>query len=281
MSDFAPPAGPPPPTVPEGWAARYNAQYSAWFYVNLYSKKSQWDKPTAPAEDPNAPVPSGPPPGHQEPAPTPTPAPAPAPAAAEPPKTEEKPSAERAFMEAAPPVDNATRPGAAPPSPAYSGDNRGAAGADGKEAKGGFFNKIVGQFQEKTKGAFPGQQQQQQQPTPPQERGDPYGGGAAAPPYQQQPQQQYYSSPPPQQQGYYGAPPPQQYYQPQGGYYPPPQQYQQAPAPEKKKGMGTMGGAALGIGAGLLGGALISNAISNSNEEAFEEGMAAADDDDY
>ncbi|KAK6840893.1 hypothetical protein PG987_001753 [Apiospora arundinis] len=267
MSDFAPPAGPPPPTVPEGWAARYNAQYSAWFYVNLYSKKSQWDKPTAPAEDPNAPVPSGPPPGHQEPAPTPTPAPAPAPAAAEPPKTEEKPSAERAFMEAAP-----------PPIPVTTG---GAAGADGKEAKGGFFNKIVGQFQEKTKGAFPGQQQQQQQPTPPQERGDPYGGGGAAPPYQQQPQQQYYSSPPPQQQGYYGAPPPQQYYQPQGGYYAPPQQYQQAPAPEKKKGMGTMGGAALGIGAGLLGGALISNAISNSNEEAFEEGMAAADDDDY
>ncbi|KAK8097420.1 hypothetical protein PG984_016559 [Apiospora sp. TS-2023a] len=250
MTEYAAPSGPPPPTVPEGWATRWNEQYQAWFYVNTYTKKSQWDKPTGPAEDPSAAsAPSGPPPSQ---------------IATEPEK--EKPAtAERAFAEQAPAVDAATRPGAAPPSPAYSGENR--APSATQEKKGGFFNKIVGTFQEKTKGAFPQQQQQQQQP-----------------------QQGYYNSPPPQQQGYYGGPPqamqqqqqPQQYYgQPaQGGYYgaPAPQQQQYQQPAEKKKGMGTMGGAALGVGAGLLGGALIAGAISHGNEEeAYEEGMADAE----
>ncbi|KAK8054873.1 hypothetical protein PG993_000100 [Apiospora rasikravindrae] len=250
MTDYAPPAGPPPPVVPEGWTSRWNEQYQAWFYVNLHTKKSQWDKPTSPAEDPNAAVPSGPSPSQ---------------AAAT-----EKPTAEREFAEQAPVVDLATRPGAAPPSPAYSSEK--ATPVAGKEPKGSFFNKIVGTFQEKTKSAFPQQQQQQQQ------------------------QQGYYNSPPPQQQGFYGGPPQpvqqqQQYYSqtPQGGYYgaPAPQQQQYQPAygqsADKKKGMGAMGGAALGVGAGLLGGALIAGAVSNANEEAYEEGMAdaAEDDDDF
>lgn len=34
------------------------------FYVNTYTKKSQWDKPTAPAVDPNSEAPMGPPPGY-------------------------------------------------------------------------------------------------------------------------------------------------------------------------------------------------------------------------
>ncbi|KAK7941550.1 uncharacterized protein PG986_013937 [Apiospora aurea] len=158
MTDYAPPTGPPPPVVPEGWTSRWNEQYQACE------------------------------------------------AAAE------KPTAEREFVEQAPPaVDLATRPGAAPPSPAYSGEKA-------TKEKGSFFNKIVGTFQEKTKSAFPQQQQQQQQ----------------------QPEQGYCSTPPPQQQGYYGGPPPpmqqqQPYYgQPpsQGGYYGAPvsqyqQQYQQ------------------------------------------------------
>jgi len=48
MADFAPPAGPPPPKLPEGWKAVWNDQYSEWFFVNIYTKKSQWDKPTEP-----------------------------------------------------------------------------------------------------------------------------------------------------------------------------------------------------------------------------------------
>ncbi|KAK8036510.1 hypothetical protein PG991_001647 [Apiospora marii] len=246
MTDYEAPAGPPPPTVPQGWASRWNEQYQAWFYVNTFTKKSQWDKPTGPAEDPSAaPAPTGPPPSQ--------------------PATEKPATAERDFTEQAPAVDLATRPGAAPPSPAYSGENR--APAATQEKKGGFFNKIVGSFQEKTKEAFP-QQQQQQQPA-------------------------YYGSPPPQQQGYYAGPPPamqqqpQYYSQPvQGGYYaaPAPQQQQYQQPADKKKGMGAMGGAAVGVGAGLLGGALIAGAISHGNEEeAYEEGMADAgyDGDDF
>ncbi|KLP11144.1 rna-binding protein [Fusarium fujikuroi] len=51
MADFAPPSGPPPPKAPEvpaGWAVRWNDQYKEWFYVNIYTKQSQWEKPTAP-----------------------------------------------------------------------------------------------------------------------------------------------------------------------------------------------------------------------------------------
>ncbi|TID13324.1 hypothetical protein E2P81_ATG09964 [Venturia nashicola] len=42
-------AGPPPPHVPEGWKAVWNEQYSEYFYVNLLTKKSQWELPEAPA----------------------------------------------------------------------------------------------------------------------------------------------------------------------------------------------------------------------------------------
>ncbi|KAK5086152.1 WW domain-containing protein wwm1 [Exophiala xenobiotica] len=49
MSDFAPPTGPPPPQVPEGWKAVWNDQYQEYFYVNLYTKQSTWERPTVPA----------------------------------------------------------------------------------------------------------------------------------------------------------------------------------------------------------------------------------------
>ncbi|KAL8830483.1 MAG: hypothetical protein Q9170_005712 [Blastenia crenularia] len=31
MSSYAPPSGPPPPRVPEGWKAQWNDQYHEWF----------------------------------------------------------------------------------------------------------------------------------------------------------------------------------------------------------------------------------------------------------
>ncbi|UKZ64393.1 uncharacterized protein TrAtP1_005608 [Trichoderma atroviride] len=68
MSDFAPPSGPPPPRAPEvpsGWTARWNDQYKEWFYVNLYTKKSQWDKPTHPVYPEGEAPPSDPPPGYE------------------------------------------------------------------------------------------------------------------------------------------------------------------------------------------------------------------------
>ncbi|RMY39159.1 hypothetical protein D0865_12904, partial [Hortaea werneckii] len=55
MADFAPPAGPPPPKVPEGWKAVWNDQYQEWFYVNLATKQSQWEKPSDAAPPPGAP----------------------------------------------------------------------------------------------------------------------------------------------------------------------------------------------------------------------------------
>ncbi len=65
MSDFAPPPGPPPPKVPEGWKAVYNEQYKEWFYVNTYTKTSQWDRPTSPVYPNSADAPpSGAPPGY-------------------------------------------------------------------------------------------------------------------------------------------------------------------------------------------------------------------------
>lgn len=30
VPDFAPPPGPPPPKVPEGWIAQWNANYNEW-----------------------------------------------------------------------------------------------------------------------------------------------------------------------------------------------------------------------------------------------------------
>ncbi|ROW06450.1 hypothetical protein VMCG_04328 [Cytospora schulzeri] len=65
MADFEAPSGPPPPRVPEGWVARWNAQYQEWFYVNTYTKKSQWEKPTEPARPPmDDGAPPGPPPAY-------------------------------------------------------------------------------------------------------------------------------------------------------------------------------------------------------------------------
>ncbi|KAH9212380.1 hypothetical protein DL95DRAFT_177724 [Leptodontidium sp. 2 PMI_412] len=65
MADFVPPSGPPPPKVPEGWKAQWNDQYNEWFYVNIYTKKSQWEKPTeAVYPPPSDGAPPGAPPGY-------------------------------------------------------------------------------------------------------------------------------------------------------------------------------------------------------------------------
>ncbi|KNG45683.1 hypothetical protein TW65_07577 [Stemphylium lycopersici] len=68
MADFAPPPGPPPPQVPEGWKAVWNTQYNEWFYVNTYTKQSQWEKPTEPVYPPGEAPPSGAPPNYAPPA---------------------------------------------------------------------------------------------------------------------------------------------------------------------------------------------------------------------
>lgn len=34
-----------PPSVPQGWLAKYDDEYKAFFYVDLKTNKSQWDAP--------------------------------------------------------------------------------------------------------------------------------------------------------------------------------------------------------------------------------------------
>ncbi|KAF2471264.1 uncharacterized protein BDR25DRAFT_25096 [Lindgomyces ingoldianus] len=65
MTDFAPPPGPPPPKAPKGWKVLWNDQYSEWFYVNIYTKKSQWDKPDEPVYPPGE-APDSPPPSARQ-----------------------------------------------------------------------------------------------------------------------------------------------------------------------------------------------------------------------
>ncbi|KAI5841895.1 hypothetical protein DFP73DRAFT_115843 [Morchella snyderi] len=55
--NFAPPPGPPPPIMPEGWVARFDERYQRFYYVNTYTKQSQWEKPPG-TIDPPAPGPS-------------------------------------------------------------------------------------------------------------------------------------------------------------------------------------------------------------------------------
>ncbi|RPA97722.1 hypothetical protein L873DRAFT_1790857 [Choiromyces venosus 120613-1] len=52
--DFAPPETPPPPKVPVGWTVRWDDRYQRWYYVNLPTKRSQWEKPEGTIEAPES-----------------------------------------------------------------------------------------------------------------------------------------------------------------------------------------------------------------------------------
>lgn len=47
-----------PPSVPSGWLAKFDDKYKTWYYVNLETKKSQWEAP------PSSDTPPGPPPSY-------------------------------------------------------------------------------------------------------------------------------------------------------------------------------------------------------------------------
>ena len=232
MADFAPPPGPPPPRVPEGWKAVWNEQYREWFYVNIYTKQSQWDKPAEPQYSVNASPPGaspGAPPGYNY-------------------------SSGR---------DTGPEKGGYPPSAdQISKDEELARQMQAKEE----------QRNRGASDSFYSQGQQQQtspyasQDLPPRDQkskgllgklSSKLGGGSSSRP-QQYPQQGY------PQHGY----PSQGYGQPYGGGYggggygygpPPGGYYQQQPQRRMGGGLGAGGGAALGLGAGLLGGAVIAD----------------------
>ncbi|KJZ77087.1 hypothetical protein HIM_03408 [Hirsutella minnesotensis 3608] len=314
MNDFAPPSGPPPPHAPEvpaGWAARWNDQYKEWFYVNVYTKQSQWERPTAPVFPVGDNAYHDPPPVYE---PGHTPAltdtkknPYEAPVSSDHhggSSTMDEDAKLAAKLQAEEDAKARTNPGGPQPPAGYGGPNsyqsqggnaysqspspypQGNSSRPPEQfpqdlpardkGKGGLLGKLFGGKGKMPMGGSQGGYSQ-----------GGYGG------YSPQPQQGYYQSPPPQQYGGYPNQGP-----PMGGYgggYGAPGGYQggyggqpgYAQQPQKKPGMGGMGmaGAALGVGGGLLGGALLANAVHHHHEheeqEAYMDGYQDAQNDDF
>ncbi|KAI5205521.1 hypothetical protein AUEXF2481DRAFT_383967 [Aureobasidium subglaciale EXF-2481] len=266
MADYAPPPGPPPPQVPEGWKAQWNDQYKEWFFVNLYTKQSQWEKPTEPAYPSSGGAPPGAPPGYDS-------------------NHSQHMGAEKSGYGSNNPYGSSihsggsahnvnddealarklqaeeeararqtgqsgTRTGASdnyyssatPSQPQYSNDLP-PRDQDRGKSKGGLLGKLLGKASSSSSRPNQGYGQQ----------GYPSGGMMGGGGYGM-PQQHYGGYP---QQGYGGYPPQQMYGQPQ-----------------RRTGGGLGGGAgmALGAGAGLLGGAMLMNGIDNMEDNAYEQG---------
>jgi len=248
MADFVPPPGPPPPTLPAGYKAVWNDQYNAWFYVNIYTKKSQWDKPTQPVYPDGSTPPPGPPPGFAGGADTKNPyvnnTAAPDSDAALAARLQAEENARGSSRDAQSDYQNTPMPQTYPNQPPV----------DQQRSKGGFLGKLFGG----KSSASPQQYGAPQQQYRPQQQ---YGGGYPTQGFQQQ----NYSGYPPQ--GGYGGPPPGGYGG-GGGYG----GYAQPPQPAKSGGMGVLGGAALGVGGGLIGGMLIEDAIDDHDQNEQQEG---------
>ncbi|KAI0998758.1 hypothetical protein K3495_g9441 [Podosphaera aphanis] len=276
MSDnFAPPPGPPPnvaPQVPDGYKAQWNEQYNEWFYVNIYTKKSQWNKPTEPAfPDANS-APPGPPPGRPTSDVKTTP-------------SNESDAALAARMQSEEQDKTRGSLGQQPLPPRE------------QKQKTGFFDKLLGKA---SPGSNTNSAQNYQQPPQYSQAPAAYGYGATPAPgaygYGQPPPPAPYGwGQPPQYGGYQQPYPPQGYppqgYNPQPGYPQPGYGAGTAaygagyPAQQAKKsggggGMGMAGGAALGLGAGLVGGMLLENAIEDHEERIYEQGYQDAQQDD-
>ncbi|KAL2890914.1 WW domain-containing protein WWM1 [Ceratocystis lukuohia] len=298
MADFAPPSGPPPPQepqVPPGWTARWNDQYKQWFYVNLYTKQSQWEVPREPVYPPNeAPPPGAPPgyvPGHNQPAPSDTKK---NPYDTAPSNQEEDDAAlaRRLQEEENTRFHNTGNPNASgnpyyndvganasyhnasssnTPTPYDATSTANSTPVNGGEEKRGLMGKLFNKASGKHSGAggaaaagglggllgsLAGRHNSHSKPS--------YGGGGGYP-----------------QPGYNNGYPPQAYGQPGYGGYPPQGGYYGQAPPKKSGGMGKMGGAALGLGAGVLGGALIAGAIDHEENEAYAEGYMDGQNDDF
>jgi hypothetical protein len=228
------------------------AEYKEWFFVNIYTKKSQWDKPTEPVyppgENPDGPSDAPPSYNHDEAKPV---------AAEKTGLSTNNPYAMHGAVGASSAQDitedeklarklqeeENAKLGNRGESDAYYGAGPGAAGPPG-------YGPQPGQY------GGPSSSYDQALPPRPEEKGKSKGlfgkllGKSSHKPT--------YAAYPQQQQQYY---PPQQppYGYPQQGYY------QQGP-PGRRPGGGGLGvgtGAALGVGAGLLGGALIADAATD------------------
>ncbi|KAA8647550.1 hypothetical protein EYZ11_010872 [Aspergillus tanneri] len=269
---FAPPPGPPPPSVPDGWKAQFDNRYREWFFVNLRTGKSQWERPEVTTTEELHGPPSDRPPSYEDSAHANSPVVA-ATAAGEKkalgsnnpyniadPGTSTLDSDARLAAQlqeeeawAHTKSSRSHEPGTA--ADYYTGAAQAqstsygsslvpppqSTGPEQKQRSKGFLNKLMGKSSSRTAVGYgrppplPSQQQQQQ----------PY-------PY---PQGGYYGGYPPQPVGYSSPA-----YPAQGGFY-------SAAAPQQRRhGLGTAGAAALGVGGGLLGGALLAEAFDDHHD---------------
>ncbi|KEY69665.1 hypothetical protein S7711_03149 [Stachybotrys chartarum IBT 7711] len=276
MSDFAPPVGPPPPRAPEvpaGWTARWNDQYKEWFYVNIYTKQSQWEKPFEPVyppQDDNGPL--GAPPSYQ-----PGHSPAPSDVKTNP------------YLQT-----SGVTPGAGSSSQVDE-DARLAAELQAQEESRSRTGGYGGPNPPPGYGSHPQGQQNYSQQLPPREQKKSGGflgkllskgssrisqGGGGS--HYGAPMQGHYGG---HQGGYPGGHMSGGYGQPHysqghhgggygghGGHGYPPQAYGRSGRSGGGMG-GAMGGAALGVGAGMLGGYMVADAINDGQEDAYEEGF--------
>jgi len=244
-------------------------QYKEWFYVNIYTKKSQWDRPTEPIYPPEGgdEAPDGPPPYDPDKAKAVGPEkgglrsnnPFNSGAGSSHPDTASDEELARKLQaeEDSRGDSSATDRGEADSyysSPTGDSSQGGYAGKPtelpprAQEQKRGLFGKLLGK--NKTSAQSPPPQQQQYYNRPP-------------------PQQPYYQQGPPPGPGYGYGPPPAGYGPPPAGYYPPGGPgyygggYQQQP---QRQGMGAGTAAALGVGGGLLGGLLIGDALEGAGD---------------
>ena len=248
------------------------------FYVNIYTKKSQWGKPTAPAQPPDdSSAPDGPPPSYmgsgalragdkKDPLPSNNPYQASS--------SVDEDARLAAKLQAEEEADARSKPGSATgnrdamqdyqntPLPARYDDQPLPPRPQDRGAKGGFLGKLLG----KASGGSSHPPPQAQQGYGQQYNAGPAYGGAG------------YGGYPPPQQGYGYGPPQPGYGPPPGGYYGGGGGYAQQPPPKKSGGLGTMGGAALGLGGGLLGGALIGEAIESHDQNEYQQGYDQGND---
>lgn len=282
-SSYAPPPGPPPPSVPEGWKAQYDERYQSWFFVNLATGKSQWEKPE-PSASPSVQAPSEAPPSYDNVAPSgsttigntddkkrmlasnnpynpdPSSRDTASPSIDSDAKLAAKLQAEEDARVGS--SSNSRGPGtpgtasdyysSSSPQPPSTGSYASGPSSGGSipeqksRSKGGFLSKLMGKSSSSSR---PPPQQRPQYASYPQQ--GPPNSGYYDPNYGRYPQQPMpgYGYPP---SGYGGG------YPPQGGYY---QQQQQ-----RKHGLGTGGAAALGVGGGLLGGLLLADAVEDMGD---------------
>ncbi|KAL4788419.1 hypothetical protein BJX76DRAFT_109983 [Aspergillus varians] len=308
---FAPPPGPPPPSVPEGWTTQFDDTYKQWFFIHLATGRSQWEPPQS------------------TPGPTsPTPAQAPVPAS-EQPHTDQLAAPPPSYDESGPGnlsaiagadasnkknshlfSSNNPYNGGSASTPGTSGPS-GPSTKDTVESDAELAARLQAEEDARSRSAAPGAaagyygSNASLSPTPSSSTGDRDKGkekkrglfsklmgkasSGSSSTYGRPPQVAYGHSP----HGGYGSPSPGPGYGAPGGYYPPQPGYGAGPGygrgygpqpgygypqqayyggggqPQRRPGgggMGMAGAAALGVGGGLLGGALLANAFDDDHD---------------